>query len=64
MNKDIVRIYEQQERQNTAMIDDMKRNYAAIESRNRELFKETQMSRYALESIRESNDKIIKYIED
>ena len=64
MNKGVVRIYEQNQKQNDAMLDEAKRNYAALESRNRELFKETQMSRYALESLKENNDKLMKYIED
>ena len=64
MNKGVVRIYEQNQLQNNAMLDEVKRNNAALESRNRELFKETQMSRYALESLKENNDKLMKYIED
>ena len=49
---------------NQELLAENKRSYASLESRNRELFKETQMSRYALEAIKENNEKLVKYVED
>lgn len=49
---------------NQELLAENQRDYAALESRNRELFKETQMSRYALEAIKDNNEKLVKYVED
>lgn len=67
MSQDVYAIYQRQEEQlskTEKLSQDIKENQKSMQQRSQELFEETQMSRFAAEALRNSNEKIIKYIEE